>query len=1014
MNSCRRYNEEYMEVMGQLVDIYQKRNDIFRAKCYQKAQEIFMCISTDIRGPEDIKDIKGIGPAILKKLTEYTETGKIALIERAHADPLTLLTNVYGIGPKKAEELIATGITTIEQLKQQSSTLLNEVQQIGLQYYEDILERIPRNEIEKFEEIFRNMFQTIASKDDRNKLEIVGSYRRGALNSGDIDVIITGSNSSIYTQFVQLLIQRKIIIEVLSSGNSKTLVIGKLNEDSIARRIDFLFTPLNEYAFAILYFTGSKTFNTLMRQEAINQGYTFNEHGIYSLTKGVKGPKIQESFPTEKSIFDFLQLVYVEPFKRVDCRAIIKCNNTAAAAAAAVVKEKTAALETTIVKTGTKRLLKRVKTLKKKEPVILHAEEEIIQIKQVEPFKTLITDFQIKGPSVFDSLLEVRLNSLLEYVNQQYYNKTPVLTDSLFDILKEYIQNRFPNNKETQKVGAPIIEKNKVALPYNMPSMDKIKPDTEALENWKQRFTNEYIVSCKLDGVSGLYTTENNQPKLYTRGDGTIGQDISYFIPYFKLPVNKDITVRGEFIIKKEVFQSKYKDLFANPRNMVAGLINQKGVSPYLKDVSFVAYEVIYPTMTPSLQLVYLQRLNVETVAHQLVTQATLSNSFLSQQLVHYRESHLYEIDGLIVTHNKTYERLSGNPEHAFAFKMVLSEQIAEAKVVDVLWSPSKDGYLKPRVKIEPIHLGGVLIEFATGFNAAFIRDNKIGVGAIIELIRSGDVIPYIKSVKVSAPYIKMPEETYTWNETQVDILLTNKEDNNIVREKNITGFFKGIGVENLSSGNVQRMMRFGFDTVEKILKMSVEDLITLDGFQEKSANKIYSSIQDKVSEASLIQIMSATNIFGRGFNEKKLEIILREYPDVLTEPCDSISKIKKLTRIKGIALKTAELFVSSIENFIQFLKDNKLEHKLQSNIQHINIQVNTGHPFYNKTIVVTGTRDKHVLEKIQNCGAILGTIVNKTTALVVAKTVDEDTKKIEDARKLNIPIVSIVDFMKV
>jgi len=118
MNSIRRYNEEYMEVMGQLVDIYQKRNDIFRAKCYQKAQEIFMCIPTDIRGPEDIKDIKGIGPAIFKKLTEYTETGKLALIERAHADPLTLLTNVYGVGPKKAQELIATGITTIEQLKQ--------------------------------------------------------------------------------------------------------------------------------------------------------------------------------------------------------------------------------------------------------------------------------------------------------------------------------------------------------------------------------------------------------------------------------------------------------------------------------------------------------------------------------------------------------------------------------------------------------------------------------------------------------------------------------------------------------------------------------------------------------------------------------------------------------------------------------------------------------------------------------------------------------------------------------
>ena len=78
---------------------------------------------------------------------------------------------------------------------------------------------------------------------------------------------------------------------------------------------------------------------------------------------------------------------------------------------------------------------------------------------------------------------------------------------------------------------------------------------------------------------------------------------------------------------------------------------------------------------------------------------------------------------------------------------MVLSDQIAEAKVVDVIWTPSKDGYLKPRVRIEPINLGGVTIEFATGFNGAFIKDNKIGIGATIEIIRSGDVIPHIKAV---------------------------------------------------------------------------------------------------------------------------------------------------------------------------------------------------------------------------------------------------------------------------
>ena len=96
----------------------------------------------------------------------------------------------------------------------------------------------------------------------------------------------------------------------------------------------------------------------------------------------------------------------------------------------------------------------------------------------------------------------------------------------------------------------------------------------------------------------------------------------------------------------------------------------------------------------------------------------------LSEVLVMWRDTYEYEIDGVIVNHNKIYPRKSGNPDHAFAFKMILSDQMAEAKVVDVIWTPSKDGYLKPRVRIEPIVLGGVKIEYATGFNAKFIKDN--------------------------------------------------------------------------------------------------------------------------------------------------------------------------------------------------------------------------------------------------------------------------------------------------
>jgi NAD-dependent DNA ligase len=98
----------------------------------------------------------------------------------------------------------------------------------------------------------------------------------------------------------------------------------------------------------------------------------------------------------------------------------------------------------------------------------------------------------------------------------------------------------------------------------------------------------------------------------------------------------------------------------------------------------------------------------------------------LSEILLKWRAEYLYEIDGVIVTNDKVYSRKTGNPDHSFAFKMVLSDQIAEAKVVDVLWTPSKDGYLKPRVQIEPIQLGGVKIEYATGFNGSLLNRTRL------------------------------------------------------------------------------------------------------------------------------------------------------------------------------------------------------------------------------------------------------------------------------------------------
>jgi NAD-dependent DNA ligase/predicted flap endonuclease-1-like 5' DNA nuclease/predicted nucleotidyltransferase len=985
-----RLNEKFIELMEKLADIMLKQGEPFRARAYQKAQETIMSHPADILSPNDLKGKPGIGPTIMEKLNEFVETGTLKILEREKNNPVNILAEVYGIGPKKAKELVDGGITSIAQLRE-NQDMLNDIQKVGLQYYEDILERIPRSEIEDYKSYFEKAIpKEISEQKEQVKMEIVGSYRRGAQSSGDIDVIITSTSPQVFTRFVDNLLKEKIILHILSRGPTKCLVVAKIPSSNTARRVDFLYTNPEEFPFAILYFTGSKIFNTVMRHVALEKGFTMNEHGIYKMDNKKKGDKVSNyKFTDEKDIFDFLGLEYKTPIERTDGRAI-------------VFKKK----PKLIIETDSEESIKNttLKPITSKKIMII--EEEL----ENEPYKNIAIDFKKNGISVLQNLNEEQLSDILREANKAYYIQEPFFTDSQYDIIKEYIASRYPSNNVVKEIGAPV-ERNKVKLPYPMGSMDKIKPDTNALHSWTSKYKGPYVLSCKLDGVSGLYSTEGNESKLYTRGDGLVGQDISHLIPYLRLPKTKNIVIRGEFIIPRALFEAKYKDKFANPRNMVAGIINHKTINPAIKDLHFVAYELIKPIYKPSEQIKILSTLDVDVVLNKM--ENYLTNDLLSQTLKDWRYNYAYEIDGVIVADDKIYERKAGNPEHAFAFKMVLSDQVAEAKVVDVLWAPSKDGYLKPRVQIEPINLGGVQITFATGFNGAFIHDNKIGIGAIVELIRSGDVIPYIRKVIVPAEEAKMPSVPFKWNETHIDILLEDIESDETVKEKNITGFFRGIGVEGLSTGNVKRIMDAGYDSIPAILNMTIADLLKVDGFKDKTATKLYDGMKEKLEAASLITIMSSSNVFGRGFSEKKIELIMEYYPSVLISNESNTQKIAKIAAIKGMASKSAEAFVEKIPDFINFMKAAGLTKKLSIVNTPEKKVIDESHPLFGKTIVMTGFRDTQIQDKLKEIGAKLGSSVSSKTFLVLVKDKDDDTGKVLDAKKLNIPLMTQKEFIE-
>ena len=1054
--SKKRLNEDFARAFAELNDIYMRKGEPFRGRAYKKAEETILLQNENITDYSQMKGMPNIGEAILGKLKELQETGTLRLLERERKDPLQIFTQIHGIGPKKAQLLIEKGITTIDELRHEvtlHNDLLNDNQKNGLKYFDDISQRIPRDIIDQYKTIFQSTVESL--NDEGISIDIVGSYRRNTPSSGDIDVVLTHkeNKSSIFTEFLDRLSSQGIILEFLTKGKVKSLTITKMNDD-IARRVDFLYAPPDEYSFAKLYFTGSKGFNTVMRHRALQFGYTLNEHGFSKMEGKIKGNKMTLiEFPDEKSIFDFLKMEFKEPHERKDGRAVVSSNgspiimkkvvkvgkkavnptNQGEKKLAKSKKNATAAMEDvnteSNAESNTESSAKSYAESSAKssakpstKPISQTSEKMSTRSRKTTPdsntqdisipelSRNIIDNFRSEGLKYLDSISESELNEFMKDANNAFFNDVSFVTDNEYDIIKEYMQRVYPKNEVIKNIGAPVVDRNKVSLPYYMGSMDKIKPDTNAIVKWKEKYAGPYVISAKLDGVSGLYSTENGTAKLYTRGDGKVGQDISYFIPYLQLPKDENISIRGEFIINRHIFEEKYKDQFSNPRNFVSGLINSKTIdSDKFGDIHFVAYEVIQPILSPHDQMRALEKMNVQNVLYEV--KSDVSNEMLSDVLVNWRNNYHYESDGIIVSNDRIYDRVEKNPDHSFAFKMVLSEQIAEAKVLDILWNVSKNGLIKPKVQIEPVVLGGATIQYATGHNAATVVNNKLGVGAIVKIIRSGDVIPYIMETVVPAQVIKMPDMEYKWNKTKIDIELVDKSSNKEMNHKNITGFFTGIGVEGLSSGNITRIINAGYNSVADILNMSESDFMNVEGFKEKMATKIHHSIRDKIQSAELVTIISASNVFGQGFGTRKIKLILDGQSDILQSDASVQDKVDLLLQIKGMAEKTARGFVQKIPDMIKFLEQTKLLYKLQKDAIPV-VTYDTEHELYGKSIVFTGVREKQLMEKLESAYNVkLSSSVSKNTFAVIAKSKDEESGKLTKARSLNIPIYELNEF---
>lgn len=612
----------------------------------------------------------------------------------------------------------------------------------------------------------------------------------------------------------------------------------------------------------------------------------------------------------------------------------------------------------------------------------------------------------------YDGWSEEQLSALLLEAEQAFHDgPEPIMSDTEYDYLLERARAMYPSSTLFRRIGAAPSGKNKTRLPFPMPSLNKIKPSTGALGSWMVEHAGPYVLSAKLDGVSGLYVGN----KLFTRGDGMVGQDISTLIPFLRLPmIQQDMAVRGEFIMRKDVFESRYIDRFANARNLVTGIVNRIEAGEEAHDLYFVAYEVIRPSLHPSVQLRFLADHGFDIPLYRFVD--GLSDPLLSNTFLEWREEAPYDIDGVVVVQDRLPPSTSAttceNPRHAFAFKSLVKDQVMEARVVAVHWRASKDGYLKPRVQIEPVCIGGVTIEYATGFNAAFIRDRGVGEGARIRIARSGDVIPHILEV-VEAVEPMMPSTTFRWSRTGVDAMVCDgdMETHTEVVEKRLTAFFRGIGAQGMGSGNVARLVAAGKQTIPAILRMRVEDFQAMEGFQETLAIKIHRGIHEAVEKASLPLLMSSSNLFGRGISDKKIAIILQQFPDVLVSTSSVIEKKTRVAAIHGMADITAQKFVEGIPRFLTFLHDCGLEHRLSIKTAATSTATTTATTTESRHYVFTGVRDKALMDSLRTQGATFGDAVTANTTAVITKSVDSQTAKMQDARRLHIPIFTLEEF---
>ena len=639
------------------------------------------------------------------------------------------------------------------------------------------------------------------------------------------------------------------------------------------------------------------------------------------------------------------------------------------------------------------------------------------------------------------------MKELVELLNRyayEYYTKdAPSVSDSEYDQLyRELVELETAHPDEilpespTHRVGGVVLKGfTKYQHQYPLYSLQDAF-SREELEAFDQRVRKEfpsisYVCELKIDGLSISLTYENGVLVTgATRGDGSVGEDITENLKRVKdiplvLPEPVNITVRGECYMPRASFdrvnqirQENGEPEFANPRNAAAGTLRQLDTKIVAKrNLATFLYQEVSPTDQSSQEgvLEKLARLGFVVNQERVLAEDMEQIWDFIQKVAQLREDLPYDIDGIVIKVNDlaVQEELGFTvkaPKWAVAYKFPAEEK--EAKILSVDWTVGRTGVVTPTANLTPVQLAGTTVSRATLHNVDYIAEKDIHQDDTVIVYKAGDIIPavlrVVKDKRVSDQALVIPTHCPSCQsellhfEDEVALRCINplcpaqiKEGLNHFASRdamNITGLGPAV-VEKLFAAQL-------VEDVAGIYRLTVEDLLTLEGFKEKSAEKLHEAIQAS-KENSAEKLLFGLGI--RHVGSKVSQILLQEFHDLdqlATADPERIASIDSLGMVVAESLKRYFAQEGS-KRLLQELKEAGV------NMDYLGEKVAADAALSGMTVVLTGKLERltrsEAKAKLESLGAKVTGSVSKKTDLVVAGS--DAGSKLTKAQELGIQV---------